>query len=139
MKKFTIIVSMLFVLTTTAQNSPEIWMSYELKPKKGMVEKFEQAAAKKMKKYNSTAENAMFTFNIMDGENQGMYARVIGYKDWDFMNSQEDRSDELKYWRDNVDPYIENSTSWRSLFKTVSDTFSFKSSFMPSNQDIYHI
>ena len=30
----------------------------------------------------------------MDGENQGMYARVIGYKDWDFMNSQEDRSDE---------------------------------------------
>mgnify|MGYP003336589199 CR=1 FL=1 len=56
MKKVTIIVSMLFVLTTTAQNSPEIWMSYELKPKKGMVEKFEQAAAKKMKKYNSTAE-----------------------------------------------------------------------------------
>ena len=106
MKKVTIIVSMLFVLTTTAQNSPEIWMSYELKPKKGMVEKFEQAASKKMKKYNSTAENAMFTFNIMDGENQGMYARVIGYKDWDFMNSQEDRSDELKYWRDNVDPYI---------------------------------
>ena len=80
MKKVIIIVSMLFVLTTTAQNSPEIWMSYELKPKKGMVEKFEQAAAKKMKKYNSTAETAMFTFNIMDGENQGMYARVIGYK-----------------------------------------------------------
>jgi hypothetical protein len=113
MKKITIIVSMLFVLTTTAQNTPEIWMSYELKPKKGMVEKFEQAATKKMKKYNSTAETAMFTFNIMDGENQGMYARVIGYKDWDFMNSQEERSDELKYWRDNVDPYIENSTKWK--------------------------
>ena len=63
MKKVTIIVSMLFVLTTTAQNSPEIWMSYELKPKKGMVEKFEQAAAKKMKKYNSTAETAMSYLN----------------------------------------------------------------------------
>jgi hypothetical protein len=76
MKKITLIISMLFTLIISAQNGPEIWMSYELKPKKGMEDKFIQAAAKKMKKYNSTAENAMFTFEIMDGENQGMYSRV---------------------------------------------------------------
>ncbi len=105
--------SFLFTLSSFAQDSPEIWMTYELKAKKGMEEKFEQAAAKKMKKFNNTAESAMYTFNIMDGENQGMYSRVIGWKDWDFMNSQEDRSDELKYWRDNVDPYIEESTGWK--------------------------
>ena len=107
--------SFLFTLSSFAQDSPEIWMTYELKAKKGMEEKFEQAAAKKMKKFNNTAESAMYTFNIMDGENQGMYSRVIGWKDWDFMNSQEDRSEELKYWRDNVDPFIEKSTGWKSM------------------------
>ena len=105
--------SFLFTLSSFAQDSPEIWMTYELKAKKGMEEKFEQAAAKKMKKFNNTAESAMYTFNIMDGENQGMYSRVIGWKDWDFMNSKEDRSEELKYWRDNVDPFIEKSTGWK--------------------------
>tara|TARA_B110000003_G_scaffold122228_1_gene124623 strand:- start:483 stop:944 length:462 start_codon:yes stop_codon:yes gene_type:complete len=105
--------SILFTLSSFAQDGPEIWMTYELKAKKGMEEKFEQAAAKKMKKFNNTAESAMYTFNIMDGENQGMYSRVIGWKDWDFMNSQDDRSDELKYWRDNVDPFIEESSGWK--------------------------
>ena len=82
-------VSVFFALSAFGQDNTEIWMSYELKVKKGMQEKFEQAVAKKMKKYNNTAETAMFTFNIMDGEKQGMYSRVIGWKDWDFMNSQE--------------------------------------------------
>ena len=50
MKKITFILSMLFALITTAQDGPEIWMSYELMPKKGMEDKFVQAAAKKMKK-----------------------------------------------------------------------------------------
>ena len=113
MKKITFILSMLFALITTAQDGPEIWMSYELMPKKGMEDKFVQAAEKKMKKFNSTAETAMFTFEIMDGENQGMYSRVVGWKDWSYMNSQEDRSEELKYWKDNVDPFIEESTGWK--------------------------
>ena len=43
-------------------------------------------------------------------ENQGMYSRVVGWKDWSYMNSQDDRSDELKYWKDNVDPFVESST-----------------------------
>ena len=46
--------SFLFTLSSFAQDSPEIWMTYELKAKKGMEEKFEQAAAKKMKKFNNT-------------------------------------------------------------------------------------
>ena len=83
---------LLFSFTMVGQDGTEIWMSYELKAKDGMSQKFEAAAAKKTQKYNSTAEKGIFTFNIMDGENQGMYSRVIGWKNWDFMNSNEDRS-----------------------------------------------
>ena len=114
---------MLFTLSTIAQDGAEIWMSYELKAKDGMSQKFEAAAAKKTKKYNSTAENGIFTFNIMDGENQGMYSRVIGWKNWDFMNSNEDRSEELKYWRDNVDQYVDSSTGWK-VWRRVKWIFS---------------
>ena len=50
MKKFLLFtISLLFTFSLSSQESPEIWMSYELKAKKGMTEKFEQAAAKKMK------------------------------------------------------------------------------------------
>ena len=132
MKKFLLFtISLLFTFSLSSQESPEIWMSYELKAKKGMTEKFEQAAAKKMKKFNNSAETGMYTFNIMDGENQGMYSRVVGWKDWDFMNSQEDRSDELKYWRDNVDPYVESSTGWKvwRRLKWVSHKWSPESKF----------
>ena len=113
MKKITIILSMLFALTITAQNSPEIWMTYELKVKKGMEDKFEDAVAKKMKKFNNSEDSAMFTFEIMDGENQGMYSRGHGWKTWDFLNSMDTRGEEMKYWNENVDPYIESQTGWK--------------------------
>mgnify|MGYP000307699080 CR=1 FL=1 len=45
--------SFLFTLSSFAQDSPEIWMTYELKAKKGMEEKFEQAAAKKQAKIDN--------------------------------------------------------------------------------------
>lgn len=112
-KSILFVFTMLFTIILSAQDGPEIWMTYELKVKKGMNEEFEAAAAKKMKKFNNSTETAMYTFNIMDGENQGMYSRVIGWKDWDFMNSQDDRSDELKYWSEKVDPFIEESTGWK--------------------------
>ena len=104
---------MLFTFSAVGQDGTEIWMSYELKAKDGMAQTFEAAAAKKTQKYNSSAENGIFTFKIMDGENQGMYSRVIGWKNWDFMNSDKDRSEELKYWRDNVSDYVESSTGWK--------------------------
>jgi len=51
MKKFLLFtISLLFTFSLSSQESPEIWMSYELKAKKGMTEKFEQAAAKKNEK-----------------------------------------------------------------------------------------
>ena len=47
-----------------AQEGPEIWMSYDLMPKKGMVKQFEAAVAKKNKKFNTTPETAIFTFKF---------------------------------------------------------------------------
>ena len=84
-----IIAIIAFNMMIQAQEGPEIWMSYDLMPKKGMVKQFEAAAEKKNKKFNNTAETAIFTFKYMDGENQGKYQRVMGYKDWDFFNNQQ--------------------------------------------------
>ena len=42
----------------------------------------------KNRMFNKTAEDAIFTFQYRDGEKQGQYQRVVGYKDWDFMNNQ---------------------------------------------------
>ena len=44
MRNLILTMTMLFSLSLIAQNSPEIWMSYELKAKDGMSEEFEKAA-----------------------------------------------------------------------------------------------
>ena len=46
----TIIAIIAFNMMVQAQEGPEIWMTYDLMPKKGMTEQFEAAAAKKNKK-----------------------------------------------------------------------------------------
>ena len=109
----------LFVLYIINIQAQEIWMSYDLKVKKGMSEKFEQAAAKKTRMFNKTAEDAIFTFQYRDGEKQGQYQRVVGYKDWDFMNNQNPNGKQQKYWRDNVSQYIEKQTGWKVWSRLV--------------------
>ena len=109
----TIIAIIALQMMAQAQEGPEIWMSYDLMPKKGMTEQFEAAAAKKTKKFNMTAENAIVTFKYMDGEKQGKYQRVVGYKDWDYFNNEEGDAAEFKYWADNVDQFVESQTGWK--------------------------
>ena len=79
MKK-TILSICLFVLSILSIQAHEIWMTYDLKIKKGMSEKFEQAAAKKTRMFNKTAKDAIFTFQYREGEKQGQYQRVVGTK-----------------------------------------------------------
>ena len=45
MKNLIYSMKMLFTLSTIAQDGTEIWMSYELKAKAGMSQKFEAAEA----------------------------------------------------------------------------------------------
>ena len=117
----TIIAIIVVNMMVQAQESPEIWMSYDLMPKKGMVKQFEAAVAKKNKKFNTTPETAIFTFKYMDGENQGKYQRVMGYKDWDFFNNQQQGySAQQKYWAENVDQFVENQTGWKVWSRSLN-------------------
>ena len=70
----------LFVLSMINIQAQEIWMSYDLKVKKGMSEKFEQAAAKKTRMFNKTAEDAIFTFQYRDGKNKDNIKELLDIK-----------------------------------------------------------
>ena len=70
--------------------------------------------------FNKTAEDAIFTFQYRDGEKQGQYQRVVGYKDWDFMNNQNPNGKQQKYWRDNVSQYIESQDGWKVWRRLVA-------------------
>tara|TARA_B100001057_G_scaffold471670_1_gene534222 strand:- start:178 stop:924 length:747 start_codon:yes stop_codon:yes gene_type:complete len=112
MKKTILTISLFAILALNIQ-AQEIWMTYDIKAKKGMSEKFEQAAAKKTKMFNKTAENAIFTFQYRDGEKQGQYNRVVGYKNWDFMNKQNPNGKQQKYWKENVSQFIDSQDGWK--------------------------
>ena len=85
-----------------------------------MVEKFEKAVADKTKKYNTSEESAIFAFQIMTGSSQGAYQRWMVRKDVSYFD--QDTSDELKYWNENVDPYIANKSGQRiwQILKSAS-------------------
>ena len=85
----------------------EYWNTWTYKPKSDMVDKFEDAAAKKTKKFNASNNNLIVTYKIVTGQDFGTYLRIQPFqksKDYD-----KDRSNELKYWSENVIPYVESS------------------------------
>lgn len=107
-----------FVLALSLQaQDPEIWQTYRLKAKQGQSDAFEKAAAKKNKLFNNTPETAIITYQVMDGNDQGMYERIVGYKDWDFYNNESKNEKEYAYWAENVTPFVEESTGWTIWFR----------------------
>jgi hypothetical protein len=114
MKKIIILLfTIIFSVSLNSQRNPnaEYWISFNYQPQKGMVQKFEKAVADKTKKYNTTEETAIFAFQIMTGSSQGSYQRWMVRKDVSYFD--QDTSDELKYWNENVDPYIANKSGQR--------------------------
>ena len=105
-KSILLTLSILFCLSLNSQRNAnaEYWVSFTYLPKKGMVEEFEKAVADKTAKYNATEEDAIFAFQIMTGGGQGAYQRWVVRKDRAFFD--QDNAEELKYWNENVDPYI---------------------------------
>ena len=107
----------MFCISLSSQRNPsaEYWISYTYNPKKGMTEEFEKAVAEKTKKFNSSEENAFFTFQTLTGNQQGAYQRwqvrkSVGYFDpWDGnnMNGKPLRDGTYFYvikLRDGIDP-----------------------------------
>ncbi len=82
----------------------EYWVSFTYKAAKGQEAAFEKAVKEKTKKFNQTPENAIFTFEIMNGENTGTLWRFVPRKTRAFFD--QDSSKELNYWSKNVGPYV---------------------------------
>ena len=117
MKKL-LLLGLLISITINGQRNEnaDYWNSWEYTAKDGMVQKFEEAAAKKTAMFNKTPETAIFTYRFVTGSNTGTYLRVESGKspsDYDF-----DRSAEGKYWQENVGKYIAKDggqTRWQRL------------------------
>tara|TARA_Y100000816_G_scaffold277554_1_gene247845 strand:- start:74 stop:820 length:747 start_codon:yes stop_codon:yes gene_type:complete len=108
MKKTLLFLFSIILSNTYGQRNPdaEYWNTFHYKAKPAMEDKFIQAAAKKTKKFNATAENLIVTYKIMTGQNAGIYERIMPFQ----TSERYDRnvSSELKYWADNVLPYAES-------------------------------
>jgi hypothetical protein len=77
--------------------------SFVYEAKQGMTEKFESAAAKKTKMFNSEEGNTIWTYRVTSGPSQGQYVRfLINQSSEDY---GQDSSEELAYWEKNVSPY----------------------------------
>ena len=112
--------AIIFSLSIYSQRNPnsEYWINFVYQPKKGMVEEFEKAVAEKTQKYNNSSENAIFAFQIMTGSSAGAYQRWVVRKDVSYF--EQDSSDELKYWNDNVDPYIAEKSGQRIWQRSIT-------------------
>ena len=108
MKNFLIITLTFFSLNAFSQHlfqDSEYWNTWVYKPKAGMTEQFEKAAGKKTKKFNSSKDNTIITFKVVTGSNNGQYVRMMPWQssaDYD-----KDKSEELKYWQENVAEYAD--------------------------------
>ena len=104
----------LFTFSQTNPNS-EYWQTNNWTPKSGMNAEFEAGVAKKTDKFNATAETSMATYQIITGQNQGKYMRVMGNRDSSAFD--EDNTAELAYWGKHVMPYVDsndgNKRWWR--------------------------
>ena len=108
MKNFLIITLTFFSLNAFSQHlfqDSEYWNTWVYKPKAGMTEQFEKSVGKKTKKFNSSKDNTIITFKVVTGANNGQYVRMMPWQssaDYD-----KDKSEELKYWQENVAEYAD--------------------------------
>jgi hypothetical protein len=117
MKKL-LLLGLLISISVNGQRNKnaDYWNSWQYTAKDGMVQKFEEAAAKKTAMFNKTPETAIITYRFVTGSRTGTYERVESGKspsDYDL-----DRSAEGKYWQENVSKYIAKAngqTRWQRL------------------------
>jgi len=117
MKKL-LLLGLLISISVNGQRNKnaDYWNSWQYTAKDGMVQKFEEAAAKKTAMFNKTPETAIITYRFVTGSRTGTYERVESGKspsDYDL-----DRSAEGKYWQENVGKYIakdNGQTRWQRL------------------------
>lgn len=110
MKNFLLVLAIILCANLNAQRNEnnDYWNSWRYTPKQGKTAEFEEAVAKKMKKFNNSPETSMMTYKIVTGRNSGTYERVESMKypkDYD-----KDRSAEGEYWDENVSEFVEKAS-----------------------------
>ena len=105
MKKLLVLLLIPFFAFSQTNTNREYWQTNKWTPNKGMNAEFEAGVAKKTDKFNGTAETSMATYQIITGQDQGKYMRVMGNRDSSAFD--EDNTAELAYWGKHVMPYVE--------------------------------
>ena len=107
MKKLLVLLLIPFFAFSQTNPDREYWQTNKWTPKEGMNAEFEAGVAKKTDKFNSTAETSMATYQIITGQDQGKYMRVMGNRESSAFD--EDNTAELAYWGKHVMPYVESN------------------------------
>ena len=103
---YLLLISFLITFSVQSQRNPEntYLTSFTYKAKDGMTAKFEKAASKKTKMFNSEDGNIILTYKAITGPDTGVYERyLVNQKSSSY---DRDASKELQYWDDNVAPYV---------------------------------
>jgi hypothetical protein len=107
MKKLLLLLFIPFFAISQTNPDREYWQTNKWTPKSGMNAEFEAGVAKKTDKFNGTAETSMATYQIITGNDQGKYMRVMGNRDSSAFD--EDNTAELAYWGKHVMPYVDSN------------------------------
>jgi len=107
MKKLLVLLLIPFFAFSQTNPDREYWQTNKWTPKKGMNAEFEAGVAKKTDKFNGTDETSMATYQIITGQDQGKYMRVMGNRDSSAFD--EDNTAELAYWGKHVMPYVDSN------------------------------
>ena len=107
MKKLLLLLLIPLFTFSQTNSDREYWQTNKWTPKSGMNAEFEAGVAKKTDKFNATAETSMATYQIITGQDQGKYMRVMGNRDSSAFD--EDNATELAYWGKHVMPYVESN------------------------------
>jgi hypothetical protein len=107
MKKLLVLLLVPFFTFSQTNPNREYWQTNKWTPNTGMNTEFEAGVAKKTDKFNGTAETSMVTYQIITGQDQGKYMRVMGNRSAAAFD--EDNTAELAYWGKHVMPYVKNN------------------------------
>ena len=110
MKNIYILLAFLVTFSVQSQRNPNqtYLSSFVYEAKEVMGDKFENAAAKKTKMFNSEEGNIILTYKVVTGPGEGQYVRfLINQSSEDY---SQDKSKEYAYWEKNVAPYANTIT-----------------------------
>jgi len=108
-----------FDATNMTLSNGERYIMNKWTPKDGMTYDFMEAAGKKTKMFNNSPENAIVTYQVLNGPDTGQFLRINLYASMEnFVSYNSNSSDEREYWEKNVVPLTQANdgpTIWRRL------------------------